>query len=154
MNRRRLSILIGAVAGIVGAVVFGGALVGQGLPGSIAAVFRLQGVTLGWLIHLTLGAIIGGFYGLWFPARPGPSRLTDALASGAIYGFVWWCLGAMTLAPLLQTGQISWTAAAAGDAFPSLIGHLFYGMVTGVVFEFAYPLAVARLPVTAERLLV
>ncbi|MHB8628963.1 MAG: FAD-dependent oxidoreductase [Aggregatilineales bacterium] len=149
MNRRSSSILIGALAGLAGALVFGAALAGHGMLTGIAGLFRLQGDAAGWAIHLVLGAIIGGLYGLWFPPHVSHSRLTDALASGAIYGFVWWCLGAMTLAPLLKDGQIGWTMAAAADAFPSLIGHLFYGMVTGIVFEVAYPLALARLPAPA-----
>lgn len=149
MNSRSLGILIGAIAGIAGAVVFGGALAGHGMLTGIAGLFRLQGDTVGWLIHLILGAIIGGLYGVWFPWRIGHSWLTDALANGIIYGFVWWCLGALTLAPLLKDGQVTWTMAAAADAFPSLIGHLFYGMMTGIVFAVAYPLALARFPVKA-----
>ena len=146
MNKRNLGVLIGGIAGIIGAVVFGGALAGHGMLASVAGLFHLPGDTAGWAIHLVIGAIIGGFYGLLFPANLSQTRLTTALASGAIYGFVWWCLGALTLAPLLRDGQVAWTATAAADAYPSLIGHLFYGMVTGLVFELAYPLALARLP--------
>lgn len=145
MNKRNLSILIGALAGIVGASVFGGVQPGQ--LTSVVAIFHLQSEAIAWLIHLIIGAIIGALYGLWFPPHVGHSRLTDALASGAVYGFVWWCLGAMTIGPVLQNGQVTWTMDAAAGAFPSLIGHLFYGMVTGIVFEIVCPLAVARYPI-------
>jgi hypothetical protein len=47
---------------------------------------------------------------------------------------VWWFLGPLTLLPVLLGGSVTWTVKAAHLFLPSLVGHLFYGAVTAVVF--------------------
>ena len=54
-----------------------------------------------------------------------------------IVDLIWWILGALTLMPILLGSKPQWTASAAAEAFPVLIGHLGYGASLGVVFLLA-----------------
>lgn len=53
---------------------------------------------------------------------------------GLTYGSLWWFLGPLTLSPLLRGGIVGWDVAAAQAAFPSLLGHLWYGAVTAIAY--------------------
>ena len=59
------------------------------------------------------------------------------MGSGLAYGFSWWILGPLTLMPFL-TGMglgVNWNVTAAGQALPSLVGHLIFGGVLGVTYH-------------------
>ncbi len=141
---RRRAIWLGAVAGLLGGLVFGIALTNRGMMAGIAGLFHLDNTLLGWVIHLFFSAIIGGLYGFWFSIFKGASKYSDGAANGMTYGFVWWGLGTMTLAPLLQQGSVAWTLSAVMTAFPSLIGHLVYGLVLGIAFQIIGELLLGR----------
>jgi len=57
---RRRTIWLGALAGLLGGLVFGVSLADQGMITSIAGLFRLNNSLFGWGIHLILSVIIGG----------------------------------------------------------------------------------------------
>lgn len=125
----------GAGAGVMGGIVYALALSRMGMFSSIAEIFHLRGDVAGWVLHLCVSAVLGGLYGFVHVPATGPSRLGDGLANGTVYGLVWWCLGSLTLSPLLRSGQVGWSMAQAGAEFPNLLGHLAYGAVTGLVFQ-------------------
>src|SRR5262249_3060390 len=54
---------------------------------------------------------------------------------GVSYGFLWWILGNLTLLPLLLGAAPHWSAATLAASFPSLVGHLAYGAVLGLVYQ-------------------
>ncbi len=141
---RRRAIWLGAAAGLLGGLVFGVALANRGMMTGVAGLFHLDNTLFGWVIHLILSGIIGAFYGFWFSIFKGPSKYADGAASGMVYGFIWWGLGALTLAPLLQQGSVPWTLQAVFGAFPSLIGHLIYGLVLGLAFQVSGERVLAR----------
>jgi hypothetical protein len=58
---------------------------------------------------------------------------------GLLYGVVWWVLGPMILMPLLLGMGSEGIASQFGAAFSapmlmSLVGHLAYGLLTGVIY--------------------
>jgi uncharacterized membrane protein YagU involved in acid resistance len=53
---------------------------------------------------------------------------------GTAYGALWWCIGPLTLQPLVLGQSPGWDVAAAQRAFPSLVGHLLFGVGTALVF--------------------
>jgi uncharacterized membrane protein YagU involved in acid resistance len=83
-------------------------------------------------VHLWISVLIGMSYGVLF--RHEAPDLALAVVWGMLYGLVWWFIGALTLFPLLLGGTPIWTVQTAGDALPSLIGHLVYGAATAVAF--------------------
>jgi uncharacterized membrane protein YagU involved in acid resistance len=55
------------------------------------------------------------------------------LIAGALYGVVWWVLGALILMPLML-GMTQMILAIGGPQWMSLLGHIVYGVVTGLLF--------------------
>lgn len=82
-------------------------------------------------VHMAISAVIGGIYGLVAGRLPQSAGM--GVLAGAINGVVWWVLGALVMMPLmlgmsnmvLQIGQAQWM---------SLVGHLIFGVVTGLLF--------------------
>lgn len=110
-------LLMGGMTETVGAMIgmptkFGGLLVHAGM--SIAAGIGFA-LVLGWLIHSWLGAVI------W----------------GLLFGIGMWFAGPMTLLPYLSAGVpifSKWNMVDVHANMPSLVGHLVFGFVLGIVY--------------------
>ena len=59
----------------------------------------------------------------------------SGLGWGLSYGFFWWIMGPLTLAPILLGTTPRWTAAIAAGLLPDLVGHLLYGAGLGMMFH-------------------
>jgi len=123
----------GAVAGIAGGLLFTVVMVQIGFLGTVAALVGATSDLTGFAVHLAISVVIGASYGLAFRAQTYDPA--SGLGWGAAYGLLWWVLGAITLLPVLLGGTPQWSAAAAADAFPSLVGHLAYGAGLGLVYH-------------------
>jgi uncharacterized membrane protein YagU involved in acid resistance len=125
------SIGAGAIAGLGGGAVFGMMMAMMGMLPMVATLAGSQSAAVGFIVHMVISAGIGGVYGLI--AGRLPQTTGTAIVAGAINGVVWWVLGALILMPLMlgmsqmvfQIGQPQWY---------SLMGHLIYGVVTGLLF--------------------
>ncbi len=125
------SIIAGAIAGLGGGVVFGMMMAMMGMLPMIAMLVKSQSAFVGFLVHMVISAGIGAFYGL--VASRLPKTVGVGIVAGAVNGMVWWVLGALILMPLmlgmgemvLKIGQTQWL---------SLMGHVIYGIVTGLLF--------------------
>lgn len=135
----------GVAAGLVAGVVFGLIMQfssaptpeGGTIPGMqmVAMVVRSNSIAVGWLYHLFNSAVIGALFALVLGNRI--HGYSGGFSSGALWGIVWWVLGALILMPLL----LDMPAFASlrmppmrPMAMGSLIGHLVYGLILGGVF--------------------
>lgn len=122
----------GALAGIAGGLVFGAAMASYGALPTVASIVRTDSPVVGFAVHMLIAAVIGaGFGRLVVDQR---TRAGETVFWGLIYGGFWWFLGPQTILPLVLGKPVAWDLAAAQDLFPSLVGHLFYGATTAVVF--------------------
>lgn len=83
-----------------------------------------------------MSAAIGAMFGLFLgPVVRGRQRA--GLAAGSAYGAAWWVLGPLTLMPWIMGMGLAanWTAAGIGGALPSLVGHLVFAAVLGLVYH-------------------
>jgi uncharacterized membrane protein YagU involved in acid resistance len=81
---------------------------------------------------MAISAVVGAGFGLLVRRmRCGPS---ETVFLGAAYGALWWCIGPLTLLPLALGQSPAWEVAAAQREFPSLVGHLLFGVGTALVF--------------------
>jgi uncharacterized membrane protein YagU involved in acid resistance len=125
------AIKAGAVAGLGGGLVFG---VMMGMMGMLPMVGMLAGqesAVVGFIIHTIISAFIGATFGI-IAARL-PSGWAAAIIGGGVYGIVWWVLGALILMPLML-GMTQMVFAIGGPQWMSLLGHVIYGVVTGILF--------------------
>ncbi|MGH2773701.1 MAG: hypothetical protein ACRDIU_11280 [Actinomycetota bacterium] len=119
----------GIAGGLAGGVVFGMLMQMMGMIPMIAMLVGSESVVVGWLVHLAISAFAGGTFAVLFgrqAAAPGP-----AAGIGVAYGAAWWVLGALFLMPaklgmpLFVFNSMAWQ---------SLMGHLIYGLVLGLVY--------------------
>jgi len=122
----------GALASLVGSLLFSLIMAAVGFLPTVAAIVHGTSPVLGFAVHLVIGALIGMSYGLLF--RQEAPNFGSWVAWGLVYGLIWWFLGPLTILPILLGGNLQWTTAVAGSFLPSLIGHLIYGAATALVF--------------------
>ena len=154
MNRfdvLRMAVVPGALAGLVGGLVFAAALPQLGVLPTIALAVPTNSAVIGVIVHVVTAAIIGAGFGtlVW-------RQRTDAgetLFWGLAYGMFWWFLGPLTLTPLLRVGTLVWDVHTAQELFPSLVGHILYGAGTALAFVFLRPQRQAEVHVSRGTLL-
>jgi hypothetical protein len=122
----------GAVASLMGGVLFTVVLWAIGFLPKVANIVGGSSLILGFMVNMVISALIGMSYGLLF--RYEAPDFGSGVAWGLVYGLIWWFIGPLTLLPILLGGTFNWTTETAGALLPSLIGHLIYGAATAVVF--------------------
>ncbi|MGI8875427.1 MAG: hypothetical protein ACR2KP_14130 [Egibacteraceae bacterium] len=128
MDSKRL--LGGVVGGLAGGILFGALMHMMGMLGMVAGLVGQDSTGVGWVVHLGISALFGIGYGLTLGAIS--RSWGHALGYGAVYGIVWWVLGALLILParmgmpVFQIGEIQ---------LQSLMGHILYGLTLGVVFQ-------------------
>jgi hypothetical protein len=126
-------IAAGALAGIAGGVVFG-LMMQFMMPPMMGMIGSLFGIpALGWGVHLVFSAIIGAIFGLAVGTRV--TNWAAALGFGAAYGLVWWILGPLVVMPTWLGMGPQVTQALSMPNLMSLVGHVVYGVLTGVVYR-------------------
>jgi uncharacterized membrane protein YagU involved in acid resistance len=125
-------LLPGALAGLAGGLIFGLAMSQLGVLPTVASLVRTDSAVVGFIVHMVIAAIVGAGFGvLVWHQRAGAG---ETLLWGLTYGTLWWFLGPLTLLPLLLGNPLAWDLPAAQAAFPSLLGHLWYGATTGLAY--------------------
>ena len=124
----------GIYGGLAGGVVFG---VMMGFMGMLPMIGKMVGqpsAAIGFFVHLIISAIIG----LGFSITLGryATDIEKGLGNGLLYGGVWWLLGSLTLMPLFMGMGlgVNWHLGAATKMLPSLMGHLMFGGILGIVY--------------------
>lgn len=145
----------GAIAGVVGGLVFGATMASLGTMASVALIVRTDSTAVGFGVHLVISAVLGAGFGLLVAHQR--AQAGETLFWGLVYGGFWWFLGPLTLYPLLVGHPVAWDLARAQALVPSLIGHLFYGATTAVVFAVIRrddgPLRAPRIATAARALI-
>jgi uncharacterized membrane protein YagU involved in acid resistance len=87
---------------------------------------------VGLTLHFAIAVVIGASFGVLF--QRDVRGYGSSLGWGMAYGMFWWFLGALTLFPLLRGDTVDWSYAQAGDLFGSLVGHVIYGLLLGLIY--------------------
>jgi hypothetical protein len=122
----------GVIGGIIGGLVFGAWMGIMGMLPMVASVVGSQSPLVGFLYHMFNSVIIGAVFGLIFGAFS--HTYGQGALFGLIYGVIWWVLGPMILMPLLLGMGLQFGAAFTPPMLMSLVGHLAYGLITGLVY--------------------
>jgi hypothetical protein len=131
---RRQAVLVGALSGIVGGVVFG-LMMSMAMPPMMGMIGSLVGAPgLGWVVHLVFSAIIGAGFGLVF-GRRAAAAWGRAAGLGLGYGAIWWMLGPLLIMPIWMGMGPMLARAFEVPNLLSLMGHLVYGLVTALVYR-------------------
>ena len=125
-------IIGGVVGGIAGGLVFGAMMGMMGMLPMVASVVGSQSALVGFLYHMFNSVIIGALFGLVFGGLS--HTYGQGAAWGLLYGVIWWVLGPLVLMPLLLGMGMQFGAALSPMNLMSLVGHLVYGLLTGLVY--------------------
>lgn len=118
-------IVSGIVASLAGGIVFGIVMQMMGSIKMIAGIVGSDSVLVGWGIHIMISAIFGVTW-LAFAGENG------GWLRGLIYGIVVWVFGPLIVMPMMFRIPLFQINQA---ALMSLLGHLMYGALTGLVFS-------------------
>ncbi|MFI1398316.1 DUF6789 family protein [Streptomyces sp. NPDC020681] len=130
---RVISIWHGVIAGLAGGVIFTAVMVAVGFLPNVASLVGSDSAVVGLVLHLLISQVVGVTYAVFFRRRSFDPA--SGIGWGVSYGFLWWVLGNLTLLPALLGVAPQWSAAALAVSFPSLVGHLAYGAVLGLVYQ-------------------
>ncbi len=132
MSTRELK--VGAYGGIAGGLMFGAMMGMMGMLPMIGSMIGQPTAAAGFAVHMANSVIIGVGFAILFGRLVSGTR--SGMGLGLAYGGAWWILGPLTLMPLLMGMGfgVNWNAAAAVAMLPSLVGHLMYGAVLGLVY--------------------
>jgi hypothetical protein len=139
----RSKIGAGIVGGLVAGIVFGVMMQMMTAPtpdggkmpmmAMVAKVVRSDSMAVGWIYHLFNSAVIGAIFGWLFGTRA--ASYGSGFGWGAFYGIVWWVLGALILMPMfLGMPAFAPLKMMMPVAMGSLLGHLVYGVILGLLF--------------------
>ncbi len=126
------AIVAGGVAGVVGGWAFGRWMAAVHFFPLVAGLVHSTSANVGMVLHFLIAVVIGASFGLLF--QPDVRGLGSSMGWGLGYGIFWWFLGPLTLLPLLQGQPLDWSYEHASDLFGSLVGHIVYGLLVGLVY--------------------
>ena len=124
----------GVIGGLVGGVVFGMMMAMMGMLPMVAMLVGSQSPIVGALVHMVISGAIGFAYGLVLFLTNFEFSVGFAIISGMVNGVIWWVLGALILMPL-GLGMTEMVFKIGTDQWFSLMGHVIYGVVAGLVFR-------------------
>jgi hypothetical protein len=129
----------GVGGGILGAAVMAIAISAMNPPtlvGGIPGLYTLSGGIAGWVVHLSHGAILGVVYAAIVEADAvSIDSVGKYLGAGLGWGIVTWGVLAAIVMPIwLSAVGFPQAPPFPNFAIPSLIWHLIYGVVLGIVY--------------------
>lgn len=129
----------GLVGGLTGGLVFGAMMSAMMTPVmemAIPAMYGIEGPAglVGWVIHMSNSAVLGVVFGI-LAGRADLERSGLTVGVGLVYGAALWITLAVVVMPI-------WLGAVGFPGAPplpnvnplSLVGHLAYGLVLGIVY--------------------
>jgi uncharacterized membrane protein YagU involved in acid resistance len=126
------TVVVGGLAGIVGGWAFGQWMAKVNHFPLIAGLIHLSSRNAGIALHFVFVFIIGASFALLF--QRDVRGYGSCLGWGLGYGIFWWFLGPMTIMPLWQGRSLDWSYYHGQELFGSLVGHIIYGLIVGVIY--------------------
>ena len=127
------SAAVGALASVLAALLLAGVISAQGMAGQVEGLAGLSTSGAGLLLHLLMAVALGAGFGALVRYQQGAYAAT--ISYGLLTGLLWWIIVPLTLWPLFQGTGPDWSARDAGQAFPTLVGFLFWGGLTGLAYH-------------------
>src|SRR5258708_6989624 len=126
------ALVAGGLAGIVGGWAFGQWMEKAHFFPLIAGLVGSASPSVGKSLHFLFAVVIGATFGLLF--QRDVRGYGSSAGWGLAYGIFWWFLGPLTLKSLLQAQKPDWSLAHGQELFGSLIGHIVYCLIVGIIY--------------------
>jgi uncharacterized membrane protein YagU involved in acid resistance len=131
------------VAGIVATVVmtlftYMGGMMGikMNIPEMLGSMFG-ESLIIGWMMHFMIGIVLAVNYGIIFYSRV---NINPLWLRGALFGLLPWLMAQIMVMPMMSLmNDMPFSAGLFSGsvmmAMASMVGHLVYGAVLGVVYK-------------------
>lgn len=126
------AVIVGGCAGIIGGWAFGKWMAQVNFFPLIAGLVNSTSYGVGVTLHFVFAIIIGATFGLLF--QRDIRGYGSSLGWGLGYGLLWWFLGPLTILPIWQGVLLNWSSTHGAELFGSLVGHIVYGLLVGLVY--------------------
>jgi uncharacterized membrane protein YagU involved in acid resistance len=129
------AVVVGGLAGIFGGWAFGKWMAQVDFFPLIAGLINSDSPMVGVTLHFIFAVIIGATFGLLF--QRDVRGYGSNMGWGVGYGILWWFLGPLTIMPIWQGNPLDWSYERGSALFGSLVGHIVYGLIVGLVYAAA-----------------
>src|SRR5215467_3018563 len=126
------AIVVGGFAGLFGGWAFGKWMAQVNFYPLIAGLVNSDSHMVGVTLHFVFAVIIGASFGMLF--QRDVRGYGSCMGWGTSYGLLWWFLGPLTILPIWQGKKVDWSYQHGSDLFGSLVGHVIYGLIVGLVY--------------------
>jgi uncharacterized membrane protein YagU involved in acid resistance len=126
------AVFAGGFAGIFGGWAFGKWMAQVNFYPLIAGLVNSDSQMVGVTLHFVFAVIIGASFGMLF--QRDVRGFGSCMGWGTAYGFLWWFLGPLTIMPIWQGNPVDWSYQHASELFGSLVGHIIYGLIVGLIY--------------------
>jgi uncharacterized membrane protein YagU involved in acid resistance len=126
------AIVAGGVAGTLSGLVFSRWMYQGEFYPLIGNIAQLSSTSKTAAFHFLIALLIGACFGLLF--QTDIRGLGSSMGWGLGFGIFWWFFGPLTLFPILTRTPLDWSAEQGTELFGSLVGHIIYGLILGVIY--------------------
>jgi uncharacterized membrane protein YagU involved in acid resistance len=126
------ALVVGGMAGIIGGWAFGKWMEQVNFFPLIAGLVNSTSPSVGVSLHFIFAVIIGASFGMLF--QRDVRGYGSSLGWGMAYGIFWWFLGPLTIMPIWLGNSLDWSYTRGNALFGSLVGHIIYGLIVGLVY--------------------
>jgi uncharacterized membrane protein YagU involved in acid resistance len=126
------AVMVGGFAGLFGGWAFGKWMAQVNFYPLIAGLVNSDSRMVGVTLHFVFAVIIGASFGMLF--QRDVRGYGSCMGWGTAYGLLWWFLGPLTILPIWQGQKVDWSYQRGSDLFGSLVGHIIYGLIVGLVY--------------------
>jgi hypothetical protein len=126
------ALVVGGLAGVVGGWAFGKWMAQVGFFPLIAGLVGSQSRMVGVTLHFAFAIIIGASLGVLF--QRDLRGYGSSMGWGMAYGILWWFAGPLTLLPIWAGQPLDWSWQRGAALFGSLVGHIVYGLLAGLIY--------------------
>jgi len=126
------AIVVGGVAGTLGGLIFSRWMYEGGFYPLLGGFQQLGSHAEMVALHFLVALMIGAAFGLLF--QTDVRGLGSSMGWGLGFGMFWWFFGPLTLFPLWSGNGLDWSADEGTELFGSLVGHIIYGLILGVIY--------------------
>lgn len=126
------AIIVGGFSGLLGGLIFGRWMSAGDFFPLLAGLGVIHSHMTTVLLHFAIAVLMGSVFGLLF--QHDVRGYGSSMGWGLGYAIFWWFLGPLTLLPLITGAKPDWSAGQGSALFGSLVGHILYGIIAGVVY--------------------
>jgi hypothetical protein len=126
------AIVVGGFSGLLGGMIFGRWMSAGDFFPLLAGLGVIHSHDVTVALHFGIAILIGVSFGVLF--QRDVRGYGSCMGWGLGYGILWWFLGPLTVLPLLARTGLDWSADQGTTLFGSLVGHILYGLIVGVVY--------------------